>query len=114
MEELREKKIIKFNEYIECTDAHEYDRRADKPWTRLTPRDKVTFQISVIYSDELRTKELQNKVFISSQESFMENYLQHGTGMTCFCLVIDIASYFIRGMSSESFQFEKVKCDWSV
>ena len=23
------------------TEAEDYDRRADKPWTRLTPRDKV-------------------------------------------------------------------------
>lgn len=26
---------------MEVTDAEEYDRKADKPWTRLTPRDKV-------------------------------------------------------------------------
>ena len=41
MEELRERKIIRFNDYVEHTSAEEYDRRADKPWTRLTPRDKV-------------------------------------------------------------------------
>lgn len=41
MDELKERKIIKFSDYVEVTDAHEYDRRADKPWTRLTPRDKV-------------------------------------------------------------------------
>ena len=33
--------IIKFNDYIEVTPCHEYDRRADKPWTRLTPKVKV-------------------------------------------------------------------------
>ena len=42
IEELRERKIIKFNDYLEVTDASEYDRKADKPWTRLTPRDKVS------------------------------------------------------------------------
>lgn len=42
IEELKERKIIKFNDYVEWTDAHEYDRRADKPWTRLTPKDKVS------------------------------------------------------------------------
>lgn len=26
------------------TQAHEYDRRADKPWTRLTPRDKAAIR----------------------------------------------------------------------
>ena len=41
VEELRERKIIRFNDYVELTSAEEYDRRADKPWTRLTPRDKV-------------------------------------------------------------------------
>ena len=41
MEELKERKIIRFNDYVEHTSAEEYDRRADKPWTRLTPRDKV-------------------------------------------------------------------------
>jgi len=41
VEELKEKKILRFNEYKECNDAAEMDRRADKPWTRLTPRDKA-------------------------------------------------------------------------
>ena len=36
--------IIKFNDYIEVTPAHEYDRRADKPWTRLTPKDKASIR----------------------------------------------------------------------
>ncbi|WAR23116.1 PHR4B-like protein [Mya arenaria] len=44
IEELKEKKIIKFNDYLEVTDATEYDRRADKPWTRLTPRDKAAIR----------------------------------------------------------------------
>lgn len=26
------------------TQAHDYDRRADKPWTRLTPRDKAAIR----------------------------------------------------------------------
>lgn len=41
VDELKNRKIIKFNDYIEVTPAHEYDRRADKPWTRLTPKDKA-------------------------------------------------------------------------
>ena len=36
--------IIKFNDYIEVTPCHEYDRRADKPWTRLTPKDKASIR----------------------------------------------------------------------
>ena len=36
--------IIKFNDYIEVTPCHDYDRRADKPWTRLTPKDKASIR----------------------------------------------------------------------
>ena len=43
MTELKERRIIKFNDYIEVTEVELYDRRADKPWLRLTPRDKVCF-----------------------------------------------------------------------
>ena len=38
--------IIKFNDYIEVTPCHEYDRRADKPWTRLTPKVNFLFFFS--------------------------------------------------------------------
>lgn len=42
MEELRQAKIlIRFSDYVEVADAQDYDRRADKPWTRLTAADKV-------------------------------------------------------------------------
>jgi len=41
VEELKQRKVIHFNDYVDVTNAHEYDRRADKPWTRLTPRDKA-------------------------------------------------------------------------
>jgi hypothetical protein len=42
--ELKDRKIIKFNDYIEVTPCREYDRRADKPWTRLTPKDKASIR----------------------------------------------------------------------
>uniref|UniRef100_A0A3B4AW05 Phosphatase and actin regulator 4 n=1 Tax=Periophthalmus magnuspinnatus TaxID=409849 RepID=A0A3B4AW05_9GOBI len=38
--ELQARKILRFHEYVEVTDAQDYDRRADKPWTKLTPADK--------------------------------------------------------------------------
>uniref|UniRef100_A0A3P9H8M1 Phosphatase and actin regulator 4 n=1 Tax=Oryzias latipes TaxID=8090 RepID=A0A3P9H8M1_ORYLA len=38
--ELQARKILRFHEYVECTQAEDYDRRADKPWTKLTPADK--------------------------------------------------------------------------
>lgn len=41
VQELKDKQIIKFNDYVEVTEAEAYDRKADKPWTRLTPVDKV-------------------------------------------------------------------------
>ncbi|KTG33871.1 hypothetical protein cypCar_00038352 [Cyprinus carpio] len=43
VEELRHAKIlIRFCDYVEVADAQDYDRRADKPWTRLTAADKVS------------------------------------------------------------------------
>lgn len=48
MEELRERKIlIRFSDYVEVADAQDYDRRADKPWTRLTAADKVSRGVGV-------------------------------------------------------------------
>lgn len=44
IEELKERRIIRFNDYVEVTDASDYDRRADKPWTRLTPKDKAAIR----------------------------------------------------------------------
>ncbi|KAM3721517.1 Phosphatase and actin regulator [Dirofilaria immitis] len=41
VQELKDKQIIKFNDYVEVTEAEVYDRKADKPWTRLTPVDKA-------------------------------------------------------------------------
>ncbi len=41
IQELKDKQIIKFNDYVEVTEAEIYDRKADKPWTRLTPTEKV-------------------------------------------------------------------------
>lgn len=42
--ELKERKIIKFNDYVEVTEVDLYDRKADKPWTRLTPKDKAAIR----------------------------------------------------------------------
>lgn len=41
MAELQARRILRFNEYVEVTDSPDYDRRADKPWARLTPADKA-------------------------------------------------------------------------
>lgn len=45
VDELRERKIlIRFSDYVEVAKAQDYDRRADKPWTRLSAADKVRDQ----------------------------------------------------------------------
>lgn len=42
VDELRDRKIlIRFSDYVEVARAQDYDRRADKPWTRLSAADKV-------------------------------------------------------------------------
>lgn len=45
VDELRDRKIlIRFSDYVEVAKAQDYDRRADKPWTRLSAADKVLTQ----------------------------------------------------------------------
>lgn len=56
VQELRAKKILKFNDYVECVDVHDYDRRADKPWTRLTPEDKAAIRKEL---NEFKSKEME-------------------------------------------------------
>lgn len=51
--ELLARKILRFNEYVEVTDAQDYDRRADKPWTKLTPADKVCLSVCLPFSFSL-------------------------------------------------------------
>lgn len=79
MAELIARRILRFNEYVEVTDAKDYDRRADKPWTRLTPADKVTqkhhfslskrvdiikLRLGALKIDRLWTSKTSRKVFI--------------------------------------------------
>lgn len=48
VDELRERKIlIRFSDYVEVAKAQDYDRRADKPWTRLSAADKVARRVSL-------------------------------------------------------------------
>ncbi|KTG07080.1 hypothetical protein cypCar_00028094 [Cyprinus carpio] len=45
VDELRERKIlIRFSDYVEVAKAQDYDRRADKPWTRLSAADKAAIR----------------------------------------------------------------------
>lgn len=53
MEELKNRRIIRFNDYVEVTEAVTYDRRADKPWTRLTPKDKVSLSLDLCFRSRI-------------------------------------------------------------
>ncbi|XP_037549263.1 phosphatase and actin regulator 4A [Nematolebias whitei] len=54
--ELRARKILRFHEYVECTHAEDYDRRADKPWTKLTPADKAAIRKEL---NEFKSSEME-------------------------------------------------------
>ncbi|KAL0966177.1 hypothetical protein UPYG_G00291940 [Umbra pygmaea] len=60
VEELRQAKIlIRFSDYVEVSDAPEHDRRADKPWTRLTAADKAPIrkELNDFKSNEMEVHE---------------------------------------------------------
>ncbi|XP_054459349.1 phosphatase and actin regulator 1 [Anoplopoma fimbria] len=57
VEELREAKIlIRFSDYVEVAEAQDYDRRADKPWTRLSAADKAAIRKEL---NEFKSSEME-------------------------------------------------------
>lgn len=70
MDELKERKIIRFNDYVEVTSAHDYDRRADKPWTRLTPRDKAAIRKEL---NEFKSLEME----VHEESRYMTRSVSH-------------------------------------
>ncbi|XP_043920834.1 phosphatase and actin regulator 1 isoform X2 [Protopterus annectens] len=61
VEELREKKILlHFSDYVDVADAQDYDRTADKPWTRLTASEKAAIrkELNEFKSSEMEVHEL--------------------------------------------------------
>ena len=44
VKELYERKVLQWHEYVEVYEIQNYDRRGDKPWTRLTPADKASIR----------------------------------------------------------------------
>ncbi|KAG9330974.1 hypothetical protein JZ751_021415 [Albula glossodonta] len=54
--ELQARKILRFHEYVEVTNAQDYDRRADKPWTKLTPADKAAIRKEL---NEFKSSEME-------------------------------------------------------
>ncbi|PIO34239.1 hypothetical protein AB205_0167540 [Aquarana catesbeiana] len=79
VEELREKKIlIRFSDYVEVADAQDYDRRADKPWTRLTAADKAAIrkELNEFKSTEMEVHELSRHLTrLVSQTLALKFYL---------------------------------------
>ena len=59
IQELKDKRIIRFFDYIEVTEVEDYDRKADKPWTRLTPKDKAAIrnELNLYKSTEMEVHE---------------------------------------------------------
>uniref|UniRef100_A0A8B9N989 Phosphatase and actin regulator 4 n=1 Tax=Accipiter nisus TaxID=211598 RepID=A0A8B9N989_9AVES len=66
--ELQARRILRFNEYVEVTDSPDYDRRADKPWARLTPADKAAIrkELNEFKSTEMEVHE-ESRQFTSPQ-----------------------------------------------
>uniref|UniRef100_UPI00358FBBF7 phosphatase and actin regulator 1-like n=1 Tax=Myxine glutinosa TaxID=7769 RepID=UPI00358FBBF7 len=54
--ELRKRRILHFSEYIDLAEVQDYDRRADKPWTRLTSADKAAIRKEL---NEFKSKEME-------------------------------------------------------
>ncbi|NWV53328.1 PHAR2 regulator, partial [Daphoenositta chrysoptera] len=57
--ELQARRILRFNEYVEVTESPDYDRRADKPWARLTPADKARDQSIRKELNEFKSTEME-------------------------------------------------------
>ena len=75
---LKKKKILKFEEYVDVYEVpNGYDRKADKPWTKLTPEDKASirkelneYKVSFYLYLKLTLKLLQNKIRLVSGLSY--------------------------------------------
>nr|XP_009671887.1 PREDICTED: phosphatase and actin regulator 2 isoform X6 [Struthio camelus australis] len=80
--ELQARRILRFNEYVEVTDSPDYDRRADKPWARLTPADKAAIRKEL---NEFKSTEME--VHEESRQFTRSNCtLNTGLQRTCiFC-----------------------------
>ncbi|NWR16683.1 PHAR2 regulator, partial [Emberiza fucata] len=57
--ELQARRILRFNEYVEVTESPDYDRRADKPWARLTPADKARHKSIRKELNEFKSTEME-------------------------------------------------------
>ncbi|XP_036727217.1 phosphatase and actin regulator 2 isoform X5 [Balaenoptera musculus] len=76
--ELQARRILRFNEYVEVTDSPDYDRRADKPWARLTPADKAAIrkELNEFKSTEMEVHE-ESRQFTRTQFSLQPPVYEH-------------------------------------
>ncbi|XP_057383649.1 phosphatase and actin regulator 2 isoform X5 [Balaenoptera acutorostrata] len=76
--ELQARRILRFNEYVEVTDSPDYDRRADKPWARLTPADKAAIrkELNEFKSTEMEVHE-ESRQFTRTQFSLRPPVYEH-------------------------------------
>lgn len=56
VEVLKKKKILKFEEYVDVYEVPNVERKADKPWTKLTPEDKASIRKEL---NEYKATEMQ-------------------------------------------------------
>ncbi|ROL42468.1 Phosphatase and actin regulator 3 [Anabarilius grahami] len=91
VDELRDRKIlIRFSDYVEVAKAQDYDRRADKPWTRLSAADKRL--IVVVYASQAAIRKELNE--FKSNEMEVHASSKHLTRSVC----VSISSLCICGL----------------
>ena len=63
VQELIERKVLHWHEYVEVYEVHHYDRRGDKPWTRLTASDKASIrkELNEFKANEMEVHEESKK-----------------------------------------------------
>ncbi|KTF83223.1 hypothetical protein cypCar_00026057, partial [Cyprinus carpio] len=76
--ELQARKILRFHEYVESTHAQDYDRRADKPWTKLTPADKAAIrkELNEYKSSEMEVH-VESRIYTRTIQKFGVSFIGH-------------------------------------
>ncbi|XP_057166979.1 phosphatase and actin regulator 2 isoform X4 [Ursus arctos] len=92
--ELQARRILRFNEYVEVTDSPDYDRRADKPWARLTPADKAAIRKEL---NEFKSTEME----VHEESRQFTRSLNHSKGL-CSGFFLSLI-FWARRQALESF-----------
>ncbi|XP_077910767.1 phosphatase and actin regulator 2 isoform X6 [Halichoerus grypus] len=92
--ELQARRILRFNEYVEVTDSPDYDRRADKPWARLTPADKAAIRKEL---NEFKSTEME----VHEESRQFTRSLNHSKGL-CSGFFLSLI-FWARRQGLESF-----------